>query len=68
MLSSIKNIKRKNNKRPVVKPLKVFNSIIIDRSGSMTSMRGKHIQMSEQLLLNIKKQFENDDGNIQNIR
>ena len=64
MLSSIKNIKRKNNKRPVVKPLKVFNSIIIDRSGSMTSMRGKHIQMSEQLLLNIKKQFENDDANI----
>ena len=47
-----------------MKPLKVFNSIIIDRSGSMTSMRGKHIQMSEQLLLNIKKQFENDDANI----
>jgi hypothetical protein len=64
MLSSIKKIKRTENKRPTVTPLIVFNSIIIDRSGSMNSMRGKHIEMCEKLLNDIKRQYEENGSNI----
>tara|TARA_B100000902_G_C27255023_1_gene887367 strand:+ start:669 stop:1523 length:855 start_codon:yes stop_codon:yes gene_type:complete len=62
MLSSYKNIKRdENNKRPCVKPQLVLISIVIDRSASMQTMKGKHIEMCEKMIENIKSQSLIDD-------